>query len=168
MANLSIGDTAPDFKLPAVSGTEIALSDFHDRTGTVVIFSCNHCPYVQAWERRMVDIQEDYANDGIQFIAVNANDPEKYPEDSFENMKQRALDRNFNFPYVQDETQEVARAYGAERTPEVYHGAIDDNYQDRTEVENHYLRDALDALVEGGSPPVAETQPVGCSVKYRD
>ena len=125
----------------------------------------------------MVQIQADYASKGVQLIAINANDASKYPEDSFPNMKDRARSKKFNFPYLRDEAQSVARAYGAERTPEVflfdknsvlrYHGSIDDNCDDPRAVKEHYLRMALDALLPGGSVSTAETRPVGCSIKWK-
>jgi peroxiredoxin len=177
MAKLAIGDEIIPFKLPGTDGAEHSTDDFADKQALVVIFSCNHCPYVRAWEDRMVEVQKDYADKGVQLIAVNANDDVKYPEDSFEEMKKRAAEKGFNFPYLRDETQEVARAYGAERTPEVfvfdrdrklrYHGAIDDNYENPQLVRRSYLREALDALLAGSEVPTAETPPVGCTIKWR-
>ncbi len=177
MAALKIGDKAIPFKLIGVDDQQHALSDYADKAAVAVIFSCNHCPYVRAWEDRMIQIQADYADKGVQLIAINANDATKYPDDSFPKMKERAQEKGFNFPYLYDETQEVARAYGAERTPEVflfdgegilrYHGAIDDNYEDPNAVQHHYLRDALDAVLAGQDPPVAETPPVGCTIKWK-
>lgn len=177
MSNLKIGDNAIPFDLPGVDGKRHALADFADKDVLVVIFSCNHCPYVQAWEDRMIQIQADYAGRGVQFVAINANDAVKYPSDSFEAMVDRAREKGFNFPYLRDESQEIARAYGAQRTPEVflfdqerrlrYHGAIDDNYEDPGAVKQHYLRAALDAVLAGHSALVAETAPVGCTIKWR-
>ncbi|RME72189.1 MAG: thioredoxin family protein [Chloroflexi bacterium] len=177
MAKLKIGDKAIPFALPGVDGEEHALADYADKKVLVVVFSCNHCPYVRAWEDRMVQIQADYADKGVQFLVINANDAQKYPDDSFEKMKERAQEKGFNFPYLYDETQEIARFYGAERTPEFfvfdskgilrYHGALDDNYDDPSAVKQHYLRDALDAVLAGQTPPVQETPPVGCTVKWK-
>ncbi len=177
MANLKIGDPAIPFRLPGVDGREHALDDYADRAAVVVIFSANHCPYVQAWEDRMVALQREYAPRGVQFLVISSNDPAQYPEDSFDRMKERARDKGYNFPYLFDETQEVARAYGAQRTPEVfvfdsnrrlcYHGAIDDNYEDPNKVRSHYLRDALEAVLAGRQPAVSETPPVGCTIKWR-
>jgi peroxiredoxin len=177
MANLKPGDRAIPFTLPGVDDKQHALADYADKEAVAVIFSCNHCPYVRAWEDRMVQIQADYADKGVQFIAINANDARKYPDDSFPKMKERAREKGFNFPYLYDETQETARAYGAERTPEVflfdkggtlrYHGAIDDNYDDPRAVQSHYLRQALDAVLAGQAPPRGETPPVGCTVKWK-
>jgi peroxiredoxin len=177
MANLRIGDKALPFNLAGVDGVNHSLGEYTGKDAVVVIFSCNHCPYVRAWEDRMVKIQNDYASRGVQLVAINANDAAKYPEDSFPNMKERAREKHFNFPYLRDESQEVARAYGAERTPEVflfdktatlrYHGVIDDNYDDPTAVKVKYLRDALDAVLSGTSPQTMETKPVGCSIKWK-
>lgn len=177
MAKLRIGDRAVPFRLPGVDGQEHAAEDYADRAVLVVIFSCNHCPYVRAWEDRMVAIQRDYGGRGAQFLVISANDAQKYPEDGFDRMKERAREKGFNFPYLYDETQDVARAYGAERTPEVfvfdrdrvlrYHGAIDDNYEDPAKVRAHYLRTALDALLAGQQLPAQETAPVGCTVKWK-
>jgi len=125
----------------------------------------------------MVAIQRDYSDKGFLLVAINANDDKKYPEDSFEMMVERAKVQGFNFPYLRDESQEVARAYGAERTPEVfltnsqgivrYHGAIDDHYDDPQAVQHHYLRDAIDAVLAGKEPPVTNTAPVGCTIKWK-
>lgn len=177
MANLKPGDQAIPFDLPGVDDRQHALADYADKEAVAVIFSCNHCPYVRAWEDRMVQIQADYADKGVQLIAINSNDDQKYPDDSFAKMKERAGEKRFNFPYLYDESQAVARAYGAERTPEVflfdksgalrYHGAIDDNYDNPNQVKNHYLRDALDAVLAGQTPSTTQTPPVGCTIKWK-
>ncbi len=174
---MNIGDTAIDFSLPGVDDNTYSLADFGDKEALAVIFSCNHCPYVRAWEDRMVQIQADYAAKGVQFIAINANDPVKYESDNMDAMKLRAQEKSFNFPYVQDESQKTARAYDAERTPEVflfgkdgklaYHGAIDDNYEDPTAVSAAYLRDAIDAVLAGQAPATMSTPPVGCTIKWK-
>ncbi len=176
MAKLTPGQQARAFTLPGVDDQQYALADFADKSAIVIIFSCNHCPYVRAWEDRMNEIQHDYARRGVQLVAINPNDDKKYPDDSLEKMRQRAHEKEFVFPYLRDATQEVARAYGAERTPEVfvlddhgivrYHGAIDDNYEDARAVTKHYLRDALDALLAGEEPSITTTPPVGCTVKW--
>jgi peroxiredoxin len=169
-------DRAPSFRLSDVDGVEKTLESYDDAAALVLVQSCNHCPYVQAWEGRIKAIQRDYADRGVVLVAINSNDPERYPEDSFEEMGRRAKREGFNFDYLWDEDQSVARALGAERTPEVfvfdgdrrlaYHGAVDDS-RDETAVTRQYLRDALDAVLEGREPPVAETPPSGCSVKWR-
>jgi peroxiredoxin len=174
--SLALGDSAPAFDLPAVDGGRHALSDYAGSPALALVQSCNHCPYVQAWEGRMKAIQRDYGDRGFRLVAVSSNDAEKYPEDSFDEMRARAEQLGFNFDYLYDEDQSLARALGSERTPEVflfdadrrlvYHGAIDDS-RDEHAVSRHYLRDALDAVLAGSEPAVAETPPVGCSVKYR-
>lgn len=177
MANLTIGESAVPFTLIGVDDELHSLVDYGDNTAVAVIFSCNHCPYAQAWEDRLIALQEEFEDRGIQFVMISPNDAEQYPEDSFEKMKERAAEKDYNFPYLYDEQQEVARAYGAERTPEVflfdavrtlhYHGTVDDNYEDPDAVEHHYLRDALESVVEGIRPPVDETEPVGCTIKWK-
>jgi peroxiredoxin len=177
MTNLKAGDKAIPFNLPGVDDKEHSFDDYAGKSAIVVIFSCNHCPYVRAWEDRMVQIQADYAGKGVQLVVINANDESKYPDDSFPKMKERAREKKFNFPYLRDEPQSVARAYGAERTPEVflfdrnsvlrYHGTIDDNYDDPKAVKEHYLRMALDAVLAGKPVSIAETKPVGCSIKWK-
>jgi peroxiredoxin len=177
MAKLKIGDKAIPFDLPGVDGEDHSLADYSDKEVMVVAFSCNHCPYVRAWEDRMIQIQKDYADQGVQLLVINANDAQKYPDDSFSKMKERSQEKNFNFPYLHDESQEVARYYGAERTPEFfvfdsggvlkYHGALDDNYEDPQAVQHRYLRDALEAVLAGQAPAVMETPPVGCTIKWK-
>jgi len=167
---------APPFSLPGVDGRTHGLDDYADADVLVLIQSCNHCPYVQSWEGRMVEIQRDYAGRGVRVVAVNSNDAGYQPADSFEKMQERARERSFTFDYLHDEGQSLARALGSQRTPEVfvfdrdrklvYHGAIDDN-RDETGVTQRYLRDALDAVLEGRTPDVAETPPVGCTVKWK-
>ena len=120
MANLSIGDEAIFFGLPGVDGVTHSLSDYGEKAAVAVIFTCNHCPYARAWEDRIVSIQSDYGSTGLQVLTINANDAEKYPDDDFPQMQQRAEAKGFNFPYLHDETQEIATAYGTERTPEVF------------------------------------------------
>jgi peroxiredoxin len=174
--SLALSEPAPSFRLTGVDGAEHDLERYSAADVLVLVQSCNHCPYVQAWEGRMKAIQGEYGARGVALVAVNSNDAERYPEDSFDEMRRRAERERFNFDYLWDEDQAVARALGAERTPEVYvfdqdrrlvyHGAIDDS-RDEIAVTQHYLRDALEAVLAGGEPPVAETPPVGCTVKWR-
>jgi peroxiredoxin len=174
---LTLGSTAPDFSLPAVDGTTRSLSDYADAPVLALVQSCNHCPYVQAWEGRMSDLQRAYAGQGFRLVAVSSNDAARYPEDSFDAMRERARAQDFAFDYLYDESQALARTLGSQRTPEVflfdadrrlvYHGAIDDN-RDETAVESQYLRDAIDATLERRDPPVAETPAVGCTVKWKE
>jgi peroxiredoxin len=177
MANLAIGDKAIDFSLLGVDDKTHALADYAGSDLLAVIFYCNHCPYVLAWEDRLIEAQRDYADRGVQFILINSNDPNRYTVDDFPHMKTHAQEKGFPFPYLFDESQEIARAYGAGYTPEIflfdsdrrlgYHGAPDDNYDDPGAVKRTYLRDALDALLAGKSPAVAQTPPVGCTIKWR-
>ena len=172
----ALGAEAPQFDLPGVDGQSHSLDSYADANVLVLVQSCNHCPYVQAWEGRLSAIASDYADRGVRVVAVNSNDVVSHPEDSFEEMQKRSREQGFTFEYLYDEPQAVAQALGAERTPEVfvydrdrqlrYHGAIDDN-RDETGVSQQYLRDALDALLAGSDPAVAETPAVGCTVKWR-
>jgi peroxiredoxin len=174
---LSIGDSAPDFNLIGVDDQTHNLNDFSDKAALAVIFSCNHCPYVRAWEDRMVKLQADYADKGVQLIAINANDAVSHPSDSFESMKIHHSEQGFKFLYLHDKNQDIAKAYGAQRTPEVflfgkdrtlaYHGAIDDNYEHADAAQAHYLQDALDAVLSGQSPPTPKTDAVGCTIKWK-
>jgi peroxiredoxin len=173
---LTLGTQAPTFDLPGVDGRNHTLAEYADAPALALVQSCNHCPYVQAWEGRMIELQREYGPRGFRLVAVNSNDAAAYPEDSFPEMRSRAERQGFNFDYLYDEEQSIARALAAERTPEVflfdrdrklvYHGAIDDSRDDRT-VSARYLRDALEAVLGGDDPPVSETPPVGCSVKWR-
>jgi peroxiredoxin len=173
---LTLTTEAPPFELPGVDGRDHSLEEYADAPALAVVWSCNHCPYVQAWEGRMIDLQRELGDKGFRLVAINSNDAESYPEDSFEAMQQRAEQQSFNFDYLYDEDHSALRAYGAERTPEVflfdrdrklvYHGAIDDS-RDETEVSHRYLRDAIEAVLAGRQPEVRETPPVGCTVKWR-
>ncbi len=173
---LPIGSSAPDFHLKGVDGKTYELKDFADKKAVVIVFSCNHCPYVQAYEGRMVQIQSEYLGKGATLVAINSNDESNYPEDSFPNMVTRAKEKGFNFPYLRDETQEVAKQYGGICTPHVfafdqnrklrYKGRIDDSrYPDQVKI--HDLRNALDAIIAGKTPDSQETRPFGCSIKWK-
>jgi peroxiredoxin len=177
MSNVKIGDEALAFDLPGVDGKDYTLSALGEgKEAAVVVFMCNHCPYVLAWLDRLIAVAKDYAERGVAFAGINANDPAKYAADDFAGMQTLAKEKGLPFPYLHDESQEVATAYGAERTPEVfvfdgdfrlcYHGAPDDNY-DETLAEVPYLRNALDAVLAGKEPPVAETAPQGCTIKWK-
>ncbi len=174
---LPVGTPAVDFQLKGVDGKTYTLKNLGDRKAFVVVFSCNHCPYVQAYETRMVQIQQDYLQRGATLVAINSNDETNYPEDSFPNMVKRAKEKGFNFPYLRDETQDIARKYGAICTPHVfafdqkrvlqYKGRIDDN-RNPDEVKTRDLKNALDAMLSGKTPPVQETRPFGCSIKWKN
>jgi len=177
--SVALGAAAPaaTVKMKGVDGRELSIADAKGEKGTLVIFTCNHCPWVKAWEQRLAELGNACKAKGVGVIVVNPNDPAAYPEDSFEGMQERAKARGFQFPYVVDSTSGVARAFGATRTPEaflfdasgalVYHGAIDDNAEDATKVTKHYLGDALDAVTAGSRPAVAESKAIGCSIKFR-
>lgn len=174
---LKIGDPAPPFSLPGVDGRTQSLDGFADKPVLVVVFSCNHCPYVQAYEDRLVAIQRDYAGRGVQVMAINSNDDVQYPEDSFEQMVARARAKGFNFLYLRDASQAVARAYGATHTPQLfvfdrarklrYTGKIDDNWQNPQAVTRRYLRDAIEALLADRAPAEAQTHAIGCTIKWK-
>ena len=172
MAALKLGDPAPDFDLPGVDGARRALSAYEGQP-VAVVFSCCHCPYVVAWEDRLNATARDYG-DRAGLVAINPN--AGYLGDSFEDMARRSEEKSFVFPFLYDETQEVAAAYGAARTPEVfvfdaghrlvYHGAPDSSHADPDAAEP-YLRPALDAALAGTQPEVQQTPPVGCTIKWR-
>jgi peroxiredoxin len=183
---LPLGSPAPDFNLPGVDGRNWALKNFADAKALVVIFTCNHCPTAQYYEERIKQIVTDYKTKGVALVAISPNDPKSARldelgwtdlSDSFAEMKLRAKDRDFNFPYLYDgDTEAVSRAYGPAVTPHAfvfdaarklrYVGAIDDSERVQ-HVKKHYLRDALDALLAGKEPPVAQTKVVGCSTKWK-
>ena len=177
MKKLDIGQRAPDFTLPGADGKDYSLSSYKDRKVVVVMFTCNHCPYVQAYEDRLISIQRDYADQSVQFIAINANDSAGYPEDDFDNMVKRATKKSFNFPYLRDENQRVARAYGAEYTPEVfvlnskfevrYIGRVDDNWQNPDKVKTHDLRAAVAAVLAHKKVDNPVTHAIGCTIKWK-
>jgi hypothetical protein len=175
---LDLGQPIPaaTTKMKNVDGKEIAIADVKGDKGTLVLFACNACPFVKAWEPRTAELGNQYRSRGIGVIQINSNDPKVQPADGYEPMQQRARDRKFEFPYVVDADSSVARAFGATRTSEVYlfdaagklvyHGAIDDNSQDASAVQQRFLRDALDAVLAGKEVPVKETKAIGCTIKF--
>jgi peroxiredoxin len=172
MARLALGDPAPVFELPDFEGQAHALADYEGRP-VAVVFSCVHCPYVVAWEDRINDVARDYG-DRAGLVAINSN--AGYLGDSLDDMRRRSAEKGFVFPFLYDETQEVASSYGASRTPEVflfdsdhrlaYHGTPDSDHQDSSGADP-YLRDALEAVLNGGAPDPAEVPPLGCTIKWR-
>ncbi|MCZ7592167.1 MAG: thioredoxin family protein [Kiritimatiellae bacterium] len=173
---LPIGAPAPDFTLPAIDGKTYSRSDFAASKALVINFTCNHCPYAKAYEDRFIAIVREFSARGIAFVAINPNDENTYPDDSFEKMKERAEARGFNFPYLRDDTQQTARAYGAVCTPHLfivvddkiaYEGRIDDNWKDPAAAQHHDLRDALTAILAGTPIPTPNTNPMGCSLKWK-
>ncbi len=175
---LQLGEAAPDFDLPGVDGKNHSLAEFAEASLLVVAFTCNHCPYVVGSEERINKLQADYAPRGVALVAINSNETDNHPTDSFEHMVQHAKEKGFQFPYLRDDSQDVALAYGALRTPHFYvfdaerklryTGRMDDNPRNPGQETTRELRDALDALLEGNEPPVALTNPIGCNVKWKD
>ena len=174
---LQIGQKIPNFDLPGTDGKNYSPASFGDAKVLVVVFSCNHCPYVVGSEERMIKFARDYAPKGLKMIAINSNETEKHPNDSFEHMVARAKEKNFPFTYVRDDTQEIARAFGALRTPHFYvfdkdrklqyTGRMDDNPRNPGKETTHELRDAVDAVLAGKTPAVQLTNPLGCNVKWQ-
>jgi peroxiredoxin len=171
------GDAAPPFSLPGVDGKTWGLSDFKESPYLVVTFWCNHCPYVQAWEGRAIALQKEFAPKGVQFVLINANDATEYPDDGFDRMVARAKQKGYPFPYLRDESQDVADAYGALVTPHpmlfgpdrrlMFQGRIDDNHAEPDRVKHRFLRDALVAATSDRPVPETELPVLGCSVKWR-
>jgi peroxiredoxin len=174
-----IGDVVEDFSLKNVDGEMLSLADYQDAKGYVIVFTCNHCPYSIAYEDRLIEMDEKYKALGYPIIAINPNDPEVNEDDSYEKMIVRSKEKGFTFPYLMDEGQKVYPKYGATKTPHIYVlnktekgnqvayiGAIDDS-KDADAVTEHYLTDALDALLKGEAPNPSFTKAFGCSVKCK-
>ena len=175
--DLPLGTSCPDFRLRSVDGKVFARDDFRDRPVLVVMFICNHCPYVQAVEDRIIALARDYGARGVQLVGICSNDPTGYPDDRPEKLLERARAKGYGFPYLVDETQDVARAFKAVCTPDIfvfdaqrrlaYHGRIDDNWQQPAKVTRRELAAALDALVAGKAPSQEQIGSIGCSIKWR-
>lgn len=173
---LPLGALAPDFTLRGTDGKEYSLHRQKGANGTVVIFSCNHCPYVKAYDARINELALAYLPRGVAFFVVNANDADSYPEDNFEKMKQKSAELKLAYPYLRDETQQVATEFGAGCTPEVfafdhqlrlvYRGRVDDNMEEPQRVTQRYLRDACEAMLAHREPRIKEAHPIGCSIKW--
>lgn len=178
-AQLAIGDAVPmgDVKMKNVNGKELTLAGSAGKNGTLVVFTCNACPWAKKWEKRVADIGNAALAAGLGVVAINPNDPSVNAEDGFAEMQKRSRALKLKFPYVVDATSDVARAFGATRTPEafvfdaqgklVYHGTIDDNANDAAAVKEAWLRDAVNAVAAGKDVPVAETKAFGCTIKFR-
>lgn len=174
---LQTGVAAPPFHLPGVDGKIYSLESFSDAKALIVIFTCNHCPYAVALEDRIIAIQHDYADRGVRIVAINPNEDEHYPEDSFEMMIARAKEKNFPFPYLRDESQEVAKAYQAACTPDpfvfdeerklVYNGRIDDNWKEPNNVTQRDMRTVLDCILAKKPIPFEPKPAMGCSIKWK-
>ena len=176
----SPGSSVTDFKLKNIDGKPVSLSDYPAAKGFIITFTCNHCPYAKAYEDRIIALNKKYANKGYPVIAINPNDASQYPEDNFDNMKLRAEEKKFTFPYLVDETQEVAKTFGAIKTPHIYVvqkeaknltvkyiGAIDDNWENPEIVNQKYVEDAVNALLANKPVEVKTTKAIGCSIKWK-
>jgi peroxiredoxin len=176
---LSVGDIAPDFQLLNVDGATVSLAEKANR-GAIIVFTSNHCPFSQVYERRIIELHNNFAEKGFPVIAINPNDSVVEPEDSYTVMQKLASGRNYSFPYLLDAGQSTAKAYGATKTPHVfvlqnengtmivkYIGSIDDNADDISAVTQHYVANAVTELLEGREVSVANTKAVGCSIKWK-
>jgi glutathione peroxidase-family protein len=174
------GDMVKDFNLKSVSGKMISLAGYENVKGAIVIFTCNHCPFSQAYEDRIIAMHNKYAAQGFPVVAINSNDKDVVPEDSYEEMILRAKEYQYPFEYIYDETQDVARSFGAARTPHVYIvskekagfivkyiGGIDDNTDDAKAATKHYVDDAVNSLVKGEDVAVKTTKAIGCTIKWK-
>lgn len=175
-----VGDKASDFSLKNIDGKNVALADFKSAKGVILIFTCNHCPFSVAYEDRIVALDKQYASKGYPVVAVNPNDAVAYPDDSYNNMITRAKQKGFTFPYLVDESQAIARTYGAAKTPHVfvlqksgadfvvkYIGAIDDNTNEPSAVKQKYVEDAVNSLLKGEEVKTTFTKAIGCGVKWK-
>lgn len=175
-----IGDNIKDFSLQNIDGKNVSLADYKDSKGFIITFTCNHCPYAMAYEDRILALNKKYAKAGYPVIAINPNDAIQYPEDNFEAMQVRAKEKKFNFPYLYDESQKIAKQFGATKTPHVfivqkagdklvvkYIGAIDDNWEKAADVKEKYAESAIDALLAGKPVATTSTKAIGCSIKWK-
>lgn len=174
------GDKASDFSLKNVSGKSVSLSQFEDAKGFIVVFSCNTCPMVKKYEDRIIELNEQFSSKGFPVIAINSNDSKVSPGDSYEGMKKLVSEKGYKFEYLYDESQEVAKQYGATNTPHVYVlskkdgelkveyvGAIDNNSDEAAKADKKYVHDAVNAVLKGQQAPVAGTKAVGCGIKWK-
>jgi len=173
------GEKAIDFSLPGIDGKKYSLKNFEKARVLAIVVTCNHCPYAQAYFPRIIRLQKDFAGKGVQFVGINPNDAEKYPDDSFENMKTYAKEIGLNFPYLCDESQETAKAYKAMCTPDIfvfdserklkYRGKVDDSqpYDQPQTAKNFWLREALDLALKKESPKTPYRPVMGCSIKWK-
>ena len=179
-AQLKPGDAAVDFTLKNVDGKMVSLSDYKDQKGVILVFTCNPCPFAKAYEKRIIQLHNKYASQGFPVIAINPNDRDISPEDTYEKMQALAKEKGYPFPYLKDETQEVYKAYGAARTPHIflldnskgkikvaYIGAIDDNAMDSAAVSESFLEDAITAVKAGKKPNPNITKAIGCTIKSK-
>lgn len=176
-----VGDVVKDFSLKNVDGKNVSLSDYDDAKGAIVIFDCNTCPYSKIYNDRIIALNKKFKSQGFPVIAINPNDPQMSPGDSFDEMVAQAKKKGYEFPYLVDESQSVARAFGASNTPHVfvlkktgndftlaYIGAIDNNARDASSANKKYVEEAVEALLAGKTVPTAKTKAIGCGIKYRN
>jgi peroxiredoxin len=173
-----LGTPAFEFSLPGVDGKTYSLESFSGDKVLVIIFMCNHCPYVKAVLQRLIDFQTETKGQGVQLVGINSNDAERYANDSFENMKKIAKQKGINFPYLFDASQETAKAYDAVCTPDIYvygperkllyRGRIDDNWEQEEKVTRRDLKEAIDYIVAGKEVPGEQTPSMGCSIKWKE
>jgi len=173
---IDVGTRAPGFKLPGVDGKEHSLAEYSDSRAVVLAFTCNHCPAAIGAQDRIIALQRGYGSKGVQVVAINSNEDEGHPTDSFEHMVERAREKGFTFPYLRDKSQDVAKAYGAQRTPHffvldadrkvAYSGRMDDNPYEEGKQKTSELRDVLDQLLAGQNVSVQPTDAIGCNVKW--
>lgn len=180
VSGYKIGDEATDFSLIGIDDKKHSLADFEEAKGYIVVFTCNHCPYAKEYEERLVALDQKYKPLGYPVVAINPNNPVVQPEDGLEFMKVRAQEKGFTFPYLLDEGQKIYPQYGATKTPHVfilqkeegknivkYIGAIDDNYEDASQVSEKYVEKAVDALLAGKAIEQTTTVAIGCSIKVK-
>ncbi len=177
---LGVGDKAVDFNLKNIDGTVLSLTSNTDAKGYILVFTCNTCPYSVMYEDRIIALHEEFAPKGYPVLAIQPNDPFASPGDSFDNMKLRASEKGFAFPYLIDETQQITKAYGASNTPHVYvlerkgavhfevafMGAIDNNTRSAENADKHYVKDAVESLLLGKPVPTKSTKAIGCTIKW--
>jgi peroxiredoxin len=179
--NYGLGDTVADFKLKNVDGKMVALSDYKKSKGVIVIFDCNTCPYSKAYNERIIALNKKYSSQGFPVVTINANDPAMSDGDSFDEMVDLAKRKSYDFPYLVDESQNVARSFGATNTPHVfilkndngtfkvaYIGAIDDNPRDASSATKKYVEDAVEALLNNKAISTPKTRAIGCGIKWKD
>jgi peroxiredoxin len=175
-----VGSKATDFKLKNIDDKEVSLADFKEAKGFIVVFTCNHCPFSKKYENRLIALDKRFKRQGYPVIAINPNDEVSHPEDSFEKMKERAKEKGFTFPYLRDESQQIATTYGAAKTPHVYIlkkegadlvvkyiGAIDDNSDNEKEVKEKYVESAVNNLLAGKEVSPSLTKAIGCGIKWK-
>lgn len=172
-----LGESCPEFSLPSVDGKQYALKDFGNSSGLLVAFICKHCPYVVAIEDRLLALANRFDTKNLQVVAICSNDSYDYPEDSPESLCNHAKEKGYSFPYLVDESQEVAHAFGAVCTPDLflydsnrklyYHGQLDDNWKDESAVESQDLKNAVSEMLSGNPPPEEQKPSMGCSIKWK-